>query len=70
MFLKFTHKVDGKAVLINMSLVRYVYPMADGCDLIFDTHHSASVSESLAEIEQLLATASRKKRAPRPRVAG
>ena len=70
MFLKFTHKVDGKAVLINMSLVRYVYPMADGCDLIFDTHHSVSVSESPAEIEQLLATAPRKKRAPRPRVVG
>jgi len=71
MFLKFTHKVDGKAVLINMSLVRYVYPMADGCDLIFDPHNSVNVSEGPAEIEQLLVTAhNRKKRAPRPRVVG
>jgi hypothetical protein len=57
MFLEFTHKSDGKAVLINMALVRYVYPMADGCDLIFDANHSASVSESPAEIRQWLATA-------------
>ena len=69
MFLKFTHKVDGKSVLINTALVRYIYPMADGCDLIFDPHHSVSVSEGPTEIERLLATA-RKKRAPRPRVAG
>jgi hypothetical protein len=56
MFFEFTHKSDGKAVLINMDLVRYVYPMADGCDLIFDANHSASVSESPAEIRQWLAT--------------
>ena len=57
MFLKFTHKVDGKAVLINMALVRYVYPMADGCDLIFDSNHSANVSESPAEVQQRLQAA-------------
>ena len=63
MFLELTHRADGKAVLVNMALVRYVYPMAEGCDLIFDPHHSASVSETPAEIQQLLATG-RKKRAP------
>ena len=31
--------------------------MAEGCDLIFDLRHSASVSESFAEIQQRLATA-------------
>ena len=64
MFLELTHKADDKTVLINMALVRYVYPMAEGCDLIFDPHHSASVSESPAEIQQRLATThSKKKRA-------
>ena len=65
MFFEFTHKVDGKAVLVNMALVRYIYPMTDGCDLIFDPHHSASVSESPAKIKQLLAAAlnGKKKRA-------
>ena len=61
MFFEFTHKSDGKAVLINMALVRYVYPMADGCDLIFDANHSASVSESPAEIRQWLAAAQDRK---------
>ena len=65
MFFQFNHKVDGKAVLVNMALVRYVYPMADGCDLIFDPHHSASVSESFAEIQQRLATAHGKKQRAR-----
>jgi len=63
MFLDLTHNVDGKAVLVNMDLVRYVYPMAGGCDLIFDPHHSASVLESPAEIQQLLG--GKKKRARR-----
>ena len=68
MFFQFNHKVDGKAVLVNMALVRYVYPMTDGCDLIFDPHHSASVSESLEEIQQRLATAqSKRKRARKGR---
>ena len=61
MFLALTHKPDGKAVLVNMTLVRYVYPMAEGCDLIFDPHHSASVSESPAEIRQLLTTGKKKR---------
>ena len=57
MFVELTYKADGKAVLINMALVRYVYPMADGCDLIFDSNHSANVSESPAEVQQRLQTA-------------
>ena len=57
MFVELTHKADGKVVLINMALVRYVYPMADGCDLIFDPHHSASVLESSEEIQQRLGAA-------------
>src|SRR5215203_2435156 len=65
MFLDLTHKVDGKAVLVNIDLVRYVYPMAEGCDLIFDPHHSASVLESPAEIQQLLGGKKRRaRRAP------
>ena len=68
MFLELTHKADDKTVLVNMTLVRYVYPMAEGCDLIFDPDHSASVSESFAEIQQRLATAhSKKQRARRVR---
>ena len=55
MFFELTHKVDGKPILVNMGLVRYVYPMAEGSDLIFDPHHSASVSETPEEIQQLLA---------------
>ena len=72
MFLELTHKSDGKAVLVNMDLVRYVYPMADGCDLIFDPNHSASVSESPAEIRQWRPTAhdrkARARKARRPTV--
>ena len=69
MFFEFTHKVDGKVVLVNMALVRYIYPMTEGCDLIFDPHHSASVSESPAEIQQWLAAAAAggKKRARKVR---
>ena len=68
MFLNLTHKADEKAVLINIALVRYIYPMADGCDLIFDPHLLVSVPEGPAEIEQLLAAArNRKKRAPKVR---
>ena len=65
MFLELTYRADDKAVLINMALVRYVFPMAEGCDLIFDPHHSASVSESFAEIQQRLGTVLRKKTARR-----
>ncbi len=65
MFLELTHKADDKTFLINMALVRYIYPMAEGCDLIFDPHHSASVSESFAEIQQRLATAHGKKQRAR-----
>ena len=57
MFVELTYKADGKAVLINMALVRYVYQMADGCDLIFDSNHSASVSEGPAEVQQRLEVA-------------
>jgi hypothetical protein len=60
MFLELTYKADGKAVLINMALVRYVYPMTDGSDLVFDDQHQASVSENIAEIQQRLATAQKK----------
>ena len=67
MFLELTYKADNKAVLVNMAIVRYVYPMVDGCDLIFDPNQSASVAESLAEIQQRLATAQGKK--PRARKA-
>ena len=67
MFLELTHKADNKAVLVNMAIVRYVYPMVDGCDLIFDPNHSATVAESLAEIQQRLATAQGTK--PRARKA-
>ena len=65
MFLELTHKADNKAVLVNMAVVRYIYPMADGCDLIFDPNQSASVAESLAEIQQRLATAQGKKQRAR-----
>ena len=57
MFLELTHKVDDKVILVNMAVVRFVYPMVDGCDLIFDPNHSASVAENLAEIQQRLAAA-------------
>ena len=67
MFLELTHKPDDKLVLVNMDLVRYVYPMAEGCDLIFDPHHSASVSQSVAEIQQRLATAQGKRKRARSR---
>ena len=64
MFLELTYKAGDKTVLINMDLVRYVYPMADGgCDLIFDHEHQASVTESINEIKQRLeATRTSKKR--------
>ena len=65
MFVELTYKADGKAVLINMALVRFVYPMADGCDLIFDPNHSASVSEGPAEVQQRLETALNGKKAAR-----
>jgi len=65
MFLELTHKADNKAVLVNMAVVRYVYPMADGCDLIFDPNQSTSVAESLAEIQQRLATAQGKRQRTR-----
>jgi hypothetical protein len=58
--LELTHKVDGKRIIINMELVRIVYPMAEGSDLIFDPHHTASVAESPVEISQLLANASKR----------
>ena len=69
MFVELTYKADGKTVLINMALVRYVYPMADGCDLIFDPNHSASVLESPAEVQQRLeAVLNGKKRARKVRL--
>ena len=68
MFLELTHKADNKAVLVNMAVVRFVYPMVDGCDLIFEPNHSASVAESLAEIQQRLATHGRKQRARKSRM--
>jgi hypothetical protein len=61
-FLELTHKVDGKPLLINMSLVRLVYPMAEGSDLIFDPHHTASVVEEHAEILQRLTGRKRARR--------
>jgi hypothetical protein len=55
MFLELTYKAGDKAVLINMGLVRYVYPMADGgSDLIFDHEHQASVTESVEEIRKCM----------------
>ena len=68
MFVELTYKADGKAVLINMALVRFVYPMADGCDLIFDPNHSASVSESPAEVQQRLEAAAFNGKKPARRV--
>ena len=68
MFVELTHKADGKAVLINMALVRFVYPMADGCDLIFDPNHSASVSEGPAEVQQRLEAAALNGKKPARRV--
>lgn len=67
MFLELTYKADGKRVLVNMALVRLVYPMADGSDLIFDPNHTATVVEGHAEISQRLAA---RKRARKARTAG
>jgi hypothetical protein len=67
-FLELTHKADGKPVVINMSLVRLVYPMANGTDLIFDPHHTASVAEDPTEILQRLGGKKRAQRTRRPSV--